>query len=221
MWQTGEIIIQINLHRITNDCSKLQFKHHQLCSNLVDLHHIFIIFLNVFYNRFLKKISYIYQSHRDDSHHFIAICKFDTYFQSLESNAGKKSTTKQTQLSHRSWISITQPGVDPMAALRKPLPVALSVAAQRRQKPIGRWRGVLRCIIIIVDPHSPLGRPHFLARVEYEAVGFPCIRYERFYLWLPAPGPDELWYCFGRFSESTRSVTRINREGEREREKKK
>lgn len=68
---------------------------------------------------------------------------------------------------------------------------------------------------------SPLARPRFLARVEYEAVGFPCIRYERFYLWLPAPGPNELWYCFGRFSESTRSVTRINRGGERERKREK
>lgn len=57
-------------------------------------------------------------------------------------------------------------------------------------------RSVTRCLKMHHNyrgsPLTPLTRPRFLARVEYEAVGFPCIRYERFYLWLPAPGPNEL-----------------------------
>lgn len=60
--------------------------------------------------------------------------------------------------------------------------------------------------------------------MEYEAAGAASksllsrgIRH--FYLRPWAPGADELWYCFGCFSESTRSVTRINPERERKRER--
>lgn len=119
----------------------------------------------------------------------------------------------------RSWILITQTTFRPQTALRKPLsrcPGRKRVSLGRcHQKPIGRCGYLKTHHNYHESPHAP--RPPlipFHARVEYEAVGFPCIRYERFYLWPPAPGPDELWYCFGRFSESTRSVTRINCGGE-------
>jgi len=159
------------------------------CAVIYYLHDcIFIVFLNVFYNRFLEKILYT-RVFAMAFHHFTQIYKFDTHDHSLKSRMQERnlrSTTEEDSLSHRSWISITHQAGSTQAALRKSLSAALSTACAVKNQSVGD-ASVLRCIIIIMDPRSSLAPPHFLMRVEYEAVGFPCIRHKRFYLWLPAP----------------------------------
>jgi len=124
--------------------------------------------------------------------HFIILLRFTNSIHTIHSLKSRmqernlRSTTEEDSLSHRSWISITHQAGSTQAALRKSLSAALSTTCAVKNQSVGD-ASVLRCIIIIMDPRSPLAPPHFLMRVEYEAVGFPCIRHKRFYLWLPAP----------------------------------
>lgn len=110
----------------------------------------------------IKNRACMYWSHcKDDFHHFIPIiCIFDVCLRSHKSQTRGRSppsTTKRT----RSLPSIVNfdhaDGVDPQAALRKPLPRPRLSRSQRnavKNRSVG-WRSALRCIIIIVDPLPP------------------------------------------------------------------
>jgi len=111
------------------------------------------IFFNVFYNKFRKNYLYILESSRCSFPSFYSKCPNSIHNTILSSPECRKEIHK-VQQADRSLIVIdhefrSRRWARPRTAIRKSLPVVL-FRCERRQKPIGRWRSALRCIIIII-----------------------------------------------------------------------